>query len=231
MSDEQQHRHFMVDLETMSSESGAAIVSIGAYAFDLNGDEWREEAPTLATMDDSRHSAVILTDTQFHANLSLASGLEYDFKVSGDTVMWWLAQSDEARRSLVVPAPVYVSDGLEAFKVWTDTLGYSDGQPIGSPIFWSHATFDAPILQDAFKRMGVRMPWRYSDARDLRTLQDLAYGYGRSGHNVPVPAVEPKHSALADAVRQGLMAQACYARIDEGRETTEGLMLGDLVEV
>ncbi len=230
MTDNQQHQHFMVDLETMSSESGAAIVSIGAYAFDLNGDEWRGEAPTLATRADSRHRAAIVTDAQFHVNISLASAIMSGFKVSGDTVMWWLSQSDAARGSLVEPAPVGVAGGLNIFAAWVKALQVANSKFIGAPSIWSHATFDVPILQDAFKRMNVQIPWRYSDARDLRTIQDLAYGYGRSGHNVPVSRVEPKHGALADAVTQGLMVQACYARIDEGRETTDELRLGDLLE-
>ena len=65
----------MLDIETLGTDPGAAILSIGAVAFDENG-------PTGATF----HRQIRLTSCQ-------TAGLEID----AETLAWWLDQDDAAK--------------------------------------------------------------------------------------------------------------------------------------
>lgn len=67
----------MIDLETMSTQSNAAIVSIGAVKFSVKGIE----------------------DTHY-INVSLEDSMSHGLHIDGKTVMWWLSQSDKARQAL-----------------------------------------------------------------------------------------------------------------------------------
>ena len=65
----------MLDIETLGTDPGAAVLSIGAVAFDTNG-------PTGATF----HRQIRLSSCQ-------AAGLEID----AETLAWWLDQDDAAK--------------------------------------------------------------------------------------------------------------------------------------
>lgn len=67
----------MVDIETLGTEPGAAIVSIGAVAFDNSG----------------------VTDT-FEADVSLADCQARGLEIDAETLSWWLNQPASAREQL-----------------------------------------------------------------------------------------------------------------------------------
>jgi len=83
----------MVDLETLGTEPGAAILSVGAVTFDRDGlgEEWS--------------MSVDLESCQDH-------GLEID----AATLEWWLQQSAEARAVLHGGEPL--DDVLREFTLW-----------------------------------------------------------------------------------------------------------------
>lgn len=69
--------HVMVDIETLGTDPGAAIVSIGAVRFDESGIE-------------AQHFESVDIETAQAAGLSIDAA----------TLSWWLGQSDEAREQL-----------------------------------------------------------------------------------------------------------------------------------
>lgn len=71
--------HLMVDLETMGNGPYAPVISIGAVFFDPNTGETGEE---------------------FSVNISLESSMRYLARPDASTILWWLEQSEEARKSL-----------------------------------------------------------------------------------------------------------------------------------
>lgn len=174
----------MVDLETMSSESDAPIVSIGAVVFDVD----KSYDPLVAPA--------------FYVNVDLKDVMQYGHLPYAGTIMWWLAQSDAARSALINPLPMPLALALELFTAFyqankCDTL-------------WSHATFDAVVLRSAYKSVNgvegkqpVKIPWHYRDTRDIRTLKSL---FGLAGvHSVPggdYPLAVVEHNALDDAREQ-----------------------------
>lgn len=71
--------HVMLDLETMSTKSNAAIVAIGAVQFCY-------KTKTLGK--------------EFYQTIKLKSCQDLGLHIDAGTVMWWLGQSTEARREL-----------------------------------------------------------------------------------------------------------------------------------
>lgn len=87
-------RHIMLDLETMGTAPGSAVVQIGAVEFSI----YRVGEPLLIT-------------------ISLESCVAAGMRIDPLTVMWWMKQSDAARESLTKET-VPIRDGLQAFSDW-----------------------------------------------------------------------------------------------------------------
>jgi hypothetical protein len=176
--------HVMTDLETMSTSPRAAILEVAAVAFD------------------PRPGGIIAEAQAFHAYVRLeGQGRELD----PSTLLWWLQQSEEARRQLIEGQrnAFPIAQALDGLERW-----FRAAVPV-HPIdaVWSHgATFDLPILSDAFRQYGRREPWSYKAARDTRTLFHLFNG----GEVPKVEQVGTLHNALADALTQCRMVQAVY---------------------
>lgn len=176
--------HVMLDLETMSSDSHAAIVAIGAMAFD-------PMAPI--TQQHDRNT--------FCVNVQLAPQQAQGRHIDGKTVMWWLAQSQSAQQALLQPAPLLLKDALLRFSQWYhhEALGQK---------LWSHSMFDAVILCNAYDACDLSRPFSRLDCMDVRTMYSLAYPAG----DPTVPDNNP-HEAVWDCYRQILGVQQCYRRL------------------
>ena len=136
------HPHIMVDLETMGSTPGSAIVSLGAVAFD----------PITGTLGE-----------EFYRVIDLGSCQRAGLTIDSDTVKWWLRQPDAARAQLDRADAEPLATVLGWFATWWRR---QSGQFI-----WGHgANFDEPLLSCAFRAAHVVVPWRYSDARCTRTI-------------------------------------------------------------
>ncbi len=71
---------------------------------------------------------------------------------------------------------------------------------------WSKGSFDADILRMHFGHEKMFCPWRYHEARDLRTLMKVT---GVKG----LPYEEVAHEALADAVAEAAELGVCLGRV------------------
>ena len=139
------HPHIMVDLETMGTAPGSAIVSIGAVAFD----------PQAGTLGE-----------EFYRVISLSSCQRAGLSMDPATVVWWTQQSDAARSQLNNADAEELPSALAWFATW---FRRQSGQFI-----WGHgANFDEPLLSWAFRAAHVVPPWKYWDARCTRTLFDI----------------------------------------------------------
>lgn len=138
--------HVMLDLETMGTTPGSAIVAIGAVRFD----------PETGTVGgDGR---------EFYTAVDLASCLEAGLTVDGGTVLWWLEQEDAARRALfTAPTPLRVA--LEDFAGWC---------PEDCQMWGNGAAFDNVILAAAYKALDRRQPWAFWNDRCYRTMKALS---------------------------------------------------------
>ena len=66
--------HIMLDLETMGNGNRAAIIAIGAVAFNSSG-----------------------VNQRFYQQVRLDMSIDCGLEMDASTVLWWLQQSDAAR--------------------------------------------------------------------------------------------------------------------------------------
>jgi len=134
----------MIDIETLGTKPGAAILSIGAVMFGMDG----------------------LGET-FYAPIDLESCAAAGLTINPATVRWWMQQSDEARAAAIPPDAAPLRQVLMAFQAWFVSQGAKYPWCHG-------ATFDVPILDAAYHSCCLASPWKFSAVRDTRTLYDLA---------------------------------------------------------
>ena len=167
------------DLETLGNTSEAPIVQIAAVKFETNGN---------------------IIDT-FSRSINIQDLDNYDLKPDYSTILWWLNR-DKAAINQVFGNHIVKTDlktSLINFSNWIcDNEDYN---------FWSHATFDPPILKYNFNAVGIEMPIHYRSFKDLRTLLEIAGN----------PKVERKgthHVALDDAIYQSRVISKCFEIIN-----------------
>ena len=137
----------MLDLETMSKKSNAAIVSIGAVEFNLDTGE---------------------TGREFYRVIDLKSCLDLGLTVEASTIYWWLQQSQGARDA-ICHEPVHLSVVVQEFNNWMQDC-------IEKVNIWGNAArFDIGKLEDAYVACGYnKNPWYFRSERDVRTLGGFA---------------------------------------------------------
>ena len=159
----------MIDTETAGLPPSGALMSIGAVFFDL-------------------HTQAL--GPEFNATIHLASSVKAGGQMDAGTVLWWLRQGDAARKAVAY-------GGQPIDKVLTDFTAFieqhcrvEDVRP------WANAsTFDLTIINSAYRNLGMKTPWHFTNERCFRTVRNMypqvEYDPGEKG--------EGAHNALADA--------------------------------
>jgi hypothetical protein len=178
------YKDLMLDLETLDSDPNATIISIGAVAFD------REGLDTVESIQQPERIFHITVDTW-------EQGL-HGRTMSGDTVRWWLQQSEEARMAVAKPQ-MNLGPALQHLKNFVKEHEIL--------CLWGYgATFDNVIIEQAMKAYKLKPLVAYRNHRCARTVIQLA--------NVPCPEdaslAFTSHNALADAQRQALWLQKAF---------------------
>lgn len=154
------------DLETLGNTALAPIVQIGAVKFDDKGD---------------------ILDT-FLRNIKLESLQRYEFRIDWSTIKFWMEQKDEAIKSVFVAEPrIDIRQALREFQQWVEKPS--------EYYYWSHATFDPPILNNNLLTVGLEVFIPYRLHRDIRTLT----------HFTSILDIEREgiyHNALDDSIYQ-----------------------------
>lgn len=164
----------MVDSETMGTRPGDVLASLGACVFDLLTGKIGET---------------------FYMVIDQGSCERLGMKKDPATVSWWAEQSVAAQEALLVD-PQPIGDVLTAFTAWW--------KKVGGDLIWSQgANFDEPLLAAAYRFCGLTPPWKFWNARDTRTVYDLAK------YN-PNKRIGVYHNALDDALTQAADIHACY---------------------
>lgn len=172
----------MVDLETMSTQPNAAILSIGACFFDVYGEGALET---------------------FHKAISLESNEKAGRAMSASTVLWWLSQSKDAQTAFLEAPKTNLKLALSEFRRWVDKL------PVPPLTLWAKdPDFDVVILRDACDTMNEVLPFKYHQNRSVRTAIELAYPDSEAPSFIRGTA----HSALDDAIGQARLVQHCATR-------------------
>lgn len=158
----------MLDIETMGNGTNSAIIAIGAVAFDDNK-----------------------ITNKFYSEVNLQSSIENGGNVDGSTVMWWMQQSDDARKAFAGNnhAPV-LQEALAAFTKWVVMVK-------GSLVWGNGSTFDNTIIGNAYKGCGLPIPWKFWNDKCYRTVKGMC-------PHIKLERVGVYHNAVDDAESQAL---------------------------
>lgn len=85
-------QHVMIDIETMGTVPGSAIVSIGAYNLHTKG--------------------------EFYTIISLESNFKYRMSVDGPTMEWWVGQGEEAKNLFKFKDKAPLDGALQSLVDW-----------------------------------------------------------------------------------------------------------------
>lgn len=193
----------MIDLETMSSRSDAAIIQLGAYHFDMNEPVGRYQGQEA-----------------FLENVFLESSIASGGHVSGVTMYWWLEQSEAARAALKSPQQKDLEYVLTKFGSWLlNHVAHGDSKE--EICVWSHASFDTPILNAAYERVfGRKPPYSYRLNRDVRTLLHLAEEQGFDVKAAWPDRLGNDHIGSWDSWAQADVVQQCWQHLISDSENS-----------
>lgn len=179
----------MIDLETLGTAPGSAILSIGAVAFD----------PVFGSNP---------AFPPFYANIEPESCAAFGLTSDPRTVKWWEGQSDEAKAALLVDR-LDLPAAIRAFADWWSKV---EGKEV-----WSFgANFDVVLWEEAIRRVTDVLrprfeavpPWSYRNVRCARTVMALA--------GVVAENTGTKHNALHDAMAQAEAVSKAYEKLGLG---------------
>lgn len=153
-----------IDLETCALCPTAAVMSIGAVAWDRNN----AESPFFDDCLPDGTSAI------FNCHVDLRGMFVDGFAFDSRTQQWWAHKSRVAKESLL--AADSVDAACEPVDVAVgDLFGWIERvkrmQPAEDVFLWSQGTdFDIAILRNICYRYGMEMPVSYRNFRDHRTF-------------------------------------------------------------
>lgn len=190
---------FHIDIETLSIEPDAAIISIGAVLF------------MPGRTDPSEHRSW---------NIDFADALRYG-RADGNTIAWWFKQPETARMA-TLDNPVPLGTALIQLSDWIQTA------TAALPASWRHCefmangpAFDFVALRSAYRNiLNKPTPWKYWAERDYRTERDtLKRLLACLSLDTSEPARIDAHNALSDAMHQGttiaILEHRLFAALDK----------------
>ena len=132
----------MLDLETLGTQPGCVILTLGAVKFDPY------------TMNDPGPGLYIRPD----ADEQIARGRE----VQEDTLEWWMQQAEDVREEAL---------GIEGRISVNDMYRQLNRFLVGVNNIWCQGpVFDIAILENLYMQYGWPTPWQFWQIMDSRTL-------------------------------------------------------------
>lgn len=166
----------MIDIETIGTEPGCVIASIGAVKFDTDG-------PVPDHGERSREGA-------FFASVDIESCQDHGLTIDAGTLAWWFDQPGVARKQLEG------GDGLSScLNRLRQFVGDADEVWANSP------KFDMSILEAAYEAIGQEPPWEFYELRDYRTLTALPGAENTSTDGVEHHALDDAYHQAVVASR------------------------------
>lgn len=136
-------KNIMIDIETLGTDPGSVILSVGAVSFTWAGG-YKEYSTFYQLADPDQHRRVGL-----------------------DTIRWWIGK-DPAELSRLLGSETCRPLGrvLQKLSEWLpDREDYK--------IWANGPTFDISILENAYVQYGMKVHWPYYAVCDYRTIRNL----------------------------------------------------------
>ena len=128
------------------------------------------------------------TGKEFYVNVDLQSCIDLGLIVNGSTIMWWLKQNEKARKALTEKAALPIQKAL---------LHFSEFCNKEYQVWGNSARFDCGILQNAYNKAGIPIPWDFRKERCVRTLVSFNPEIKES-----YPSLGTPHNAILDCYYQ-----------------------------
>lgn len=229
--------NIVVDIETLSLQSDAAIVSIAAVPFNPNGQIPKGDEPVEfevldpCVRDAEGEICFIGLHRHFYEVINATSCALHGMHIEMDTVNWWEKKSEEAKVDLLNRTPMNIGEAMNAFHNYLE--GMKNAYNAEIKIWAQGSDFDFPILKNAFRKTmkDVSLPWKYELQRDARTyiLEKLEKYYGMEEKPYErIPKLPEKykgvsHNALFDARRTAW----CIAYVNSLCQSTSAPAISD----
>lgn len=164
----------MLDLETLGTRPGDAVISVGVQLFDASAGKLGPGAKV---------------------NLDIEKVIAAGFGVTGSTIKFWINQSEAATMAALENPSDLVQGLMAVADFFTDNEG---GQNRSIKVWGNGAAFDNVLLREMYQRLNLLEPWVFWNDRCFRTMKGEL-----DPHKNLQPEFEgEKHDALADATHQ-----------------------------
>lgn len=164
----------MLDLETLGTRPGDAVISVGIQLFDAKAGK---------------------LGPGFKVNLSIEEVMGAGFGATGSTIKFWIKQSEAATKAALENPSALVQGLMSVADLLTDGEG---GVNDSIKVWGNGAAFDNVLLREMYQRLNLREPWEFWNDRCFRTMK----GELDPTKNLQPEFVGEKHDALADATHQ-----------------------------
>lgn len=185
-------KHFMVDIETLSTAVNAVVLSIGAVEFD----------PFTGKIE-----------REFYREVRL--DMQRDRHISGDTVQGWAKQLTENNEDNILTNPnAKKVDPYNAVFNLAEFLkcsayGVTAPEEYRNIEVWAcDPDFDLAILSNLYGELNLPVPWKFWNTRSVRTVRMLNKIAG-----IEVPEQSVTHNALEDCIRQAKEVSALLSML------------------
>jgi exodeoxyribonuclease VIII len=180
----------MIDLETLGTRPDAAVIQVGAVAFE------------------ARPRGRVWNGAVFSRFVQVQDG---GGSVDNGTLSWWLQQPNATRvgRALGDGTAAPLAAVLADLLAWPGTVvPGATWEDVGA-VWAKPSNFDLPVLASAFARIGLEPPWAHWKTRCARTL------FALTGGQPPVDATGlTPHDAGDDALLQVMAVQRAMEMAD-----------------
>lgn len=171
----------MIDIETLSITPNAQITNIGAIKFSRYKD--------IEPYHDLKQT--------YYCRIDLKSC--HGFDIDKQTVRWWKEQPLESRNEIF--------EQKDRISLREALLGLSNFIGNSCETVWANSpNFDIVILENAYTKCGLEIPWKFWSLRDCRTVYDL-------GRTSLKDITTTKHNALHDCYCQILCLQLALRNV------------------
>ncbi|RYM59997.1 Uncharacterised protein [Serratia quinivorans] len=189
-----------IDTETLDTTPSAVILSIGAFAFDI--DDVRQTQKNI--IDVARYTGDEYSDNALYYLADTFDQLMKGRTVSAKTQDWWRKQGEEAQEALI--------GDREPLRLCLGLLSNWIKAHHEARIFFRGTDFDGSILEHAYRMYEIECPWHWGGKRDVRTYIDAmtkgTKGYLPKTHQPCFAMV--KHNSLHDAMNDAEQMAIAY---------------------
>lgn len=177
--------HVMLDLETLSLDNNAVVVSISAVEFDL-------ETGTVGS--------------NFEVALDILQQALNGGDIDKKTLTWWSSQDDKAKQALTRLRSSMVDGALNKFNNWLNEL---EGQNKDIKLWGNGCTADNVWVRNLYSRHNIEFVLPYWCDSDVRTLVTLGKINTRDFTFKGI-----KHNGLDDCLHQIEYCVAAYKKLN-----------------